>query len=144
MYLNVGALYFVRACIRSLAKCCWADKVGCVIFDLSLHQPTCRSYALKPNDLPQCGHTSFIGDKDFFIDLVFKGVSALLQSNFDIVRCGLLLIFNDAALMFEKLAKLELYKWNRFSVKSISHFNNVYTIFFPSNCLLFLQFAVDP
>lgn len=59
-YLNVGALYLVLACIRSLAKCCCADNVGAAILFLSRHHSTWRSYARAPNDLSQCGHILFI------------------------------------------------------------------------------------
>lgn len=60
-YLSDGALYFVRACIRSLAKCCCAVSVGWVILHFSAHHSTCRSYARDPNVRPQCGHTSLMG-----------------------------------------------------------------------------------
>lgn len=76
-YLTVGALYFVRACIRSLAKCCCADSVGAAILIFSRHHSTCRSYARVPKDRLQCGHTSFIGPKLRFdiIDRFINGVS---------------------------------------------------------------------
>lgn len=79
--LNDGALYFVRACIRSLAKCCCADSVGVVNLLFSAHQSTCRSNARVPNDRPQCGHTSLIGPSVCIrIDRRCSGVSC--EANF--------------------------------------------------------------
>lgn len=87
-YLSVGALYFVRACIRSLAKCCCADSVGALILIFSRHHSTCRSYARVPNDRLQCGHTSLIGPKLRFdiIDRFINGVS--FDTNFGISFVG--------------------------------------------------------
>lgn len=109
-YLKNGALYFVRACIRSLAKCCWADKVGFVILDFSLHQSTCRSYALKPNDLPQCGQISFILIVPIvrFDDLPISGVSVLTESNFGDIRCVRLPFFASESCILAMLEKLEV------------------------------------
>lgn len=75
IYLTLGALYFVRACIRSLAKCCWAESVGCVILAFSRHHSTCRSYALIPNDLPHCKQILLIGLKLRFDVRLINNVS---------------------------------------------------------------------
>lgn len=63
MYLNEGALYFVRASNRFLAVLNSAVGFGLVNRDFSLHQSTCRSYAFKPNDRSQYGHFSVIEPK---------------------------------------------------------------------------------
>lgn len=75
-YLKDGALYFVRICIRSLAKCCCAESVGWWILLFSRHHSTCRSKALIPKLRPHCGQISLIGPKlRLFIDLFINGVS---------------------------------------------------------------------
>lgn len=75
-YRKVGALYFVLAFIRSLAKCCCAESVGWWILLFSRHHSTCRSNARRPNDRPHCGQISLIGPKlRLFIDRFINGVS---------------------------------------------------------------------
>lgn len=110
-YLNDGALYFVRACIRSLAKCCCADIVGVVILHFSAHHSTCRSNARVPNDRPQCGHTSLIGPKLCLrIDRRCNGVSCV--ANFGgsvlvgVTRRGIVDLF-DASYTLEIYSKTE-------------------------------------